>query len=128
MIDGVESAAIGDCMLWDRTANHVASHTVSCAKPHLVEVTAVIDVSAEFTSWPGEAALQRVLEQRCPDALHHYAPGRPADPVLVGNGIVPLQAAWSDGDQRIVCTVESPFQRLVTGSVKSAAPVVVAAS
>jgi hypothetical protein len=124
---GVESVDVGDCLLWDPNGVAVSIHKVSCDQAHRAEVTELIDVSRRFSTWPGEAAMQKAIEQLCPDALHRYAPARPADPVLVGWGVMPLEQAWSQGDHRVVCTAESSPAGLVTGSVKSASPVKVAA-
>jgi hypothetical protein len=124
---GVESVDVGDCLLWNPNGVAVSIHKVPCDKAHRAEVTELIDVSHRFTTWPGEAAIQKAIEQVCPDALQRYAPARPADPGLVGWGVMPLEQAWSQGDHHVVCTAESSPAGLVTGSVKSASPVKVSA-
>lgn len=121
---GMESAEVGDCLLWNPNGVAVSMHKVSCGKAHRAEVTEMVDVSHQFTRWPGTAALQKAIEQHCPDALHHYAPSRPADPVVLGWGVMPLEQAWTEGDHLLVCTAENPSQGLLTGSVKSSSPVV----
>jgi hypothetical protein len=121
---GLASVRAGDCLRWDVAAVDTSIHRVSCRVAHRAEATALVDVSARFTTWPGQSALDRAVGQLCPVALHRYAPARPVDPIVAAAGIVPLADAWATGTHRLVCTAESRSGALIRGSITSSSPVV----
>ena len=63
----MESAEVGDCLLWNPNGVAVSMHKVSCGKAHRAEVTEMVDVSHQFTRWPGTAALQKAIDSGHPD-------------------------------------------------------------
>ncbi|MBV9140112.1 MAG: septum formation family protein [Pseudonocardiales bacterium] len=111
------------CLSWHKP-DAVDAAVVSCAQPHLFEVTATLDLQdfGAEAGFPDPARWQQLVAQRCTplstQALaHHFDPfGR----FTVG-AIKPSETGWLHGDRTLRCGVESVGRTgtlfLTTGSV-----------
>ncbi|MDQ6927209.1 MAG: septum formation family protein [Actinomycetota bacterium] len=93
--------------------------TVSCARPHDLEVVAVVsDPSPKKAGYPGTSALVQVASEQCAPAFQAYV-GVPVEQSQLRQvEVVPQKASWDDGGRRLVCTVRSPDGAPSTGSAR----------
>ncbi|MBV8540120.1 MAG: septum formation family protein [Pseudonocardiales bacterium] len=111
------------CLSW-RKPDAVDADAVSCAQPHLFEVTGTLDLQdfGARAAFPDPARWQQLVTQRCTQLTiqalaDHFDPfGR----FTVG-AIKPSEASWAQGDRTLRCGVQSAGRTgtlfLTTGSV-----------
>lgn len=111
----VTEAGPGTCLTWtDPDAADVAQ--VSCSKPHLFEVAAVVTVGSRPTATvdpdaaepPTTADLATLRTTVCSPAVHAYLSGRydPYGRYAIGL-INPGASAWKAGDRTVRCGLQS---------------------
>jgi hypothetical protein len=102
-------AAPGSCVLWAQPdASDI--HLVDCARPHLFEVTKVVDISDKYPASapaPDTKTWQDLAQERCQDGIKSYL-GTDLDPYgkLTVSVLRPSEENWSDGDRQIRCVVQ----------------------
>jgi hypothetical protein len=107
----------GDCL--EKPGDRfVRAQRLDCAKPHDLEVFALVDdPAARRARYPGREILEREATVACLPQFQSYV-GIPFDQSqLVFTGYVPTQRNWEGDNRRLVCTVSAHSGRL-TGSVK----------
>jgi hypothetical protein len=91
---------VGDCIVPPestafRSIEVERVRTVDCSEPHDAEVVAVFEVEGRPWEFPGDEALFREAQQRCPAKCSLY--------------IYPTRQSWNVGDRMITCIVESIY-------------------
>jgi len=116
---GVKYSALvpGDC-LEKPGAAFETTQRVDCAKPHDLEVFALIDDPApRGAKYPGRDLMDREANVACPPQFESYV-GIPFDQSqLAATFFVPVKATWDANSRRLLCTVSAKTGQL-TGSVK----------
>lgn len=104
---------IGDCTTQDE-------QQVECSQPHWGEVTLVTAYPGDATTpWPGNDAMNAFVDQACGAAFAAYVGvSEDQSPYTYGWFHPNAGSNWDGGDREIVCTVISPDNSPMTGSVK----------
>ncbi|HEX3394889.1 MAG TPA: septum formation family protein, partial [Acidimicrobiales bacterium] len=107
----------GDC-LKKPGANFETTERVDCAKPHDLEVFALVDDPApRGAKYPGRDLMDREANVACPPQFESYV-GVPFDQSQLSvTFFVPVKATWESNSRRLLCTVSAKTGQL-TGSVK----------
>ncbi len=107
----------GDCLEKPGDAFETAQR-VDCAKPHDLEVFALVDDPApKGAKYPGRDLMDREANVACPPQFQSYV-GVPFDESQLGvTFFVPVKATWEANSRRLLCTVSAKTGKL-TGSVK----------
>ncbi|MGH3753742.1 MAG: septum formation family protein [Pseudonocardiaceae bacterium] len=97
------------CLAWQKPDAADASQ-VSCAQPHLFEVTATLDL-VDFDAWsafPDPARWQQLVAERCTERTTQALADRfdPFGRFTVG-AIKPSEVGWLRGDRTLRCGVQS---------------------
>ncbi len=116
---GVKYSALvpGDCLKKPGVAFETTER-VDCAKPHDLEVFALVDDPApKGAKYPGRDLMDREANVACAPQFESYV-GVPLDlSQLGGTYFVPTKATWDANSRRLLCTVSAKTGQL-TGSVK----------
>ncbi len=107
----------GDCIP-KPGASFERTEKVDCAKPHDLEVFALVDDPApRAAKYPGKELMDREANVACPPQFESYV-GIPYDQSqLAVPFYVPTKEAWEANSRRLLCTVSAKTGKL-TGSVK----------
>ncbi|MCA1657448.1 MAG: septum formation family protein [Actinobacteria bacterium] len=107
----------GDC-LKKPGATFETTERIDCAKPHDLEVFALVDDPApKGARYPGRDLMDREANVACPPQFESYV-GLPFDQSqLAVTFFVPVKATWDADSRRLLCTVSAKSGKL-TGSVK----------
>ncbi|SNQ45704.1 conserved hypothetical protein [Frankia canadensis] len=112
----------GDCLTWKpydaSTASvltPVAPVRVSCDRPHIDEVTRLVDLDPVFTRWPGASTVAQAAQDRCAGALRDFAGAIDATPHHVVGAIYPSEPSWQAGARIVACTVRTDDLRPRSG-------------
>jgi len=107
----------GNCLEKPGDAFETAQR-VDCAKPHDLEVFALVDDPApRGAKYPGRDLMDREANVACPPQFQSYV-GVPFDESQLGvTFFVPVKATWEANSRRLLCTVSAKTGKL-TGSVK----------
>ena len=107
---------VGTC--WDRRGDavrqegrvEIGNHLQRCTDAHTVEIVAVFAYDRDADSpFPGEAAIQREVEERCGPILDDVLESGVAEGQPVALFVErPTVAGWDDGDHDIACALVSP--------------------
>ena len=99
----------GTCLAW---ANPTGAdiHRVDCAKPHVFEMTGVVDISAEYSGnapSPPIDAWQKIKADKCTPSVTAYLGGK-LDPYgkYTVDALKPTDAQWRDGDRKLRCGIQ----------------------
>jgi Septum formation len=111
------------CLTWQKP-DALDARAVSCAQPHLFEVTETLDLQdyGPRAAFPDPARWQRLVTQRCTQ-LSTQALADHLDPFgrFTIGAIKPSEAGWVRGDRTLRCGVQSAGHTgtlfLTTGSV-----------
>ncbi|GAA2820398.1 septum formation family protein [Saccharopolyspora taberi] len=109
--EAVFSAAAGTCLNW--TAPDAADISqVTCAEPHLFEVTGTADLKAEFgdqAPYPDTERWQQLKAERCTEVSRGFLSGRfdPHGRFAVG-AFTPSEQGWAKGDRKLHCGLQQP--------------------
>ncbi len=111
------------CLTWQKP-DALDARAVSCAQPHLFEVTETLDLQdyGPQAAFPDPARWQRLVTQRCTQ-LSTQALADHLDPFgrFTIGAIKPSEAGWVRGDRTLRCGVQSAGHTgtlfLTTGSV-----------
>jgi hypothetical protein len=120
------NATAGTCLTWTRTdAGDLA--VVTCAQPHLFEVTGATDISTQYpagATFPDEPAWQKAAQAGCTASATNYL-GKldPTGRYVVG-ALKPTGAQWTSGDRTLRCGLQrsTPSGQLLptTGTARGA--------
>ncbi|MBB5154172.1 septum formation family protein [Saccharopolyspora phatthalungensis] len=107
----VFEAAAGDCLNWTEPDAADISK-VTCAEPHLFEVTGTADLRGEFgdkAPFPNTGQWQQVKQQRCIDVSKQFLSGRfdPHGRFSVG-AFTPSEEGWANSDRTLHCGLQQP--------------------
>ncbi|MGO1542819.1 MAG: septum formation family protein [Gulosibacter sp.] len=93
----------GDCFTADE--GNAFAYVVSCSEPHLYEVTTVVAVDGD--SFPGDEAIQQLIDENCPQAFADFTGEAPATSTDWSSmAFAPSEGGWNEqGDRNIVCVV-----------------------
>lgn len=108
----------GDCITWKQIPGETRSvETVSCAKPHLMEVIAPVDLVGYSNRLPDGFAWGLIAEKECLPIADAYL-GVPVDPRGRFDAYVihPLADGWARGDRKIWCGLTARITSLVDAS------------
>ncbi|EMD30066.1 septum formation family protein [Amycolatopsis azurea] len=99
----------GTCLTWSNPDANDAKR-VSCAEPHLFEVTSIVDIGAQYPAGVPSPSLeqwQEISRSRCTVDVKPYL-GRTLDPYgkLSMNLLRPTPAQWEDGDRQLRCGLQ----------------------
>ena len=98
--------SLGDCVTWSQKAGNDQrdTHTVSCSKPHLLEISGSLDLSERFDHYPSKAELDLVDGTVCAQQVSALI-GRPLDPYgkFAPENLHPFQDAWTNGYRKLWC-------------------------
>ncbi|GAA2333935.1 septum formation family protein [Saccharopolyspora halophila] len=104
-------AKAGECLTWSESdASDIRK--VTCAEPHLFEVTGPFDLKAEFppqAPYPSAEHWQRLKEERCIEVTDQYLQGEfdPNGRFSIG-AFTPSKENWEDGDRTLHCGLQQP--------------------
>lgn len=107
----VFEARAGTCLNWaEPDAGDIRQ--VTCAEPHLFEVTGKADLRAEFgdqTPFPNTEQWQQLKQARCTEVSTQFLSGRfdPHGRFSVG-AFTPSVEGWNSGDRTLHCGVQQP--------------------
>ncbi|WP_020668902.1 septum formation family protein [Amycolatopsis nigrescens] len=99
----------GSCLTWAQPdAGDI--HKVSCAEPHLSEVTGVVDIADRYPPGAPSPDLQlwrEIANERCTDGTEAYL-GKPLDPEgkLTISALRPGDDEWAAGDRQLRCVLQ----------------------
>lgn len=103
-------APAGSCLTWTKKdASDVQK--VTCAQPHLFEVTGLADLTPQFRAeapFPTDEQWRQIVQERCLPLSTAYLPGG-LDPVgrfSVG-AIKPSEGSWRQGDRMLRCGLQT---------------------
>lgn len=104
---------------WDRRGDEVrqegrvelGNHRQRCEDPHTVEIVAVFAYDRDADSpFPGQAAIDRAVQERCGDLLEEaQANAEPGETVVLLSER-PTVEGWDDGDHDIACALVTPMR------------------
>lgn len=102
-IDVAAGDCVGDLSPLQRSGALADLDVVPCDGGAAAEVYAVIDVSDEGETYPGEEALGPIMAERCGEARASY------DAQFEGaeGAFLPSQAQWEQGVRSVVCFLEA---------------------
>ncbi|WP_229680008.1 septum formation family protein [Saccharopolyspora thermophila] len=107
----VFDAPAGTCLNWtEPDATDISQ--VTCAEPHLFEVTGKTDLRAEFgdgAPFPNTEQWQQLKQQRCIDVSRQFLANRfdPYGRFSVG-AFTPSEEGWEAGDRTLHCGLQQP--------------------
>jgi hypothetical protein len=112
----------GDCLNWTPYPAAapvpmvpVVPVRVSCDRPHIDEVTRLVNLAPLFGRWPGASTVAQVAATRCAGALRDFAGAIDATPHYIVGTIYPSEPSWQDGARSVACTVRSDDLRARVG-------------
>lgn len=121
----VFEAEVGSCLNWtEPDAGDIRQ--VTCAEPHLFEVTGTTELSPELgpdAPFPSTEQWQQIKQQRCTAVATRYLGGDfdPNGRFAVG-AFTPSIEGWNDGDRTLHCGLQQPGPSgklfRITGSVR----------
>jgi hypothetical protein len=118
----VFSLKVGDCFNSDETGEISDVAVVDCAQAHDAEVYSVFDYPNAPSDYPGEGAIEQVVNDRCVTDFAAYVGKDYASSVFERNQLVPTQDGWAQGDHEIICLiVPSGSQAQLTGTARGTA-------
>ncbi|MEU0796053.1 septum formation family protein [Amycolatopsis sp. NPDC005961] len=99
----------GSCLTWNNADASDASK-VACTQPHKFEVTALVDIGAQFPEGapvPSLEQWQQIAQQKCTSDVKPYL-GHNLDPYgkLTTNLLRPTPSQWDDGDRQLRCGLQ----------------------
>jgi hypothetical protein len=98
----------GDCVTFDQTPDNDTheTHVVNCAQPHLMEMTASLQVSVTYDHFPSDTEWKALFDHDCAPSIRALM-GVPLDPVglFYATGIQPTADSWANGDRTIWCGI-----------------------
>lgn len=98
--------APGDCITWSEEGNAAAgdTRTVTCREPHLLEVSASLDLSGRFDTYPTATDWDSVLAGDCRPSVDALL-GQPLDPFgkFAIFGVFPTRDSWAFGERTVWC-------------------------
>jgi len=107
----------GDCLQKPGDAFDTVQR-VDCAKPHDLEVFALVDDPApKGSKYPGKELMDREANVTCPPQFQSYVGVPFEESQLAVPFFVPTKEAWDANSRRLLCTVSAKTGKL-TGSVK----------
>ncbi len=116
----------GDCLNWTPYPAGapvpmvpVVAVRVSCDRPHIDEVTRLVNLAPLFGRWPGASAVTQVADARCAGALRDFAGAIDATPHYIVGTIYPSEPSWQDGARSVACTVRTDDLRARTGPFRA---------
>lgn len=104
-------AKAGECLSWaEPDASDIRK--VTCAEPHLFEVTGPFDLKAEFppkAPYPNAQQWQQLKQERCIEVTNQYLQGGfdPNGRFSIG-AFTPSKDNWEDGDRTLHCGLQEP--------------------
>lgn len=112
----------GDCLNWTPYPTNAPARMapvvpvrVSCDRPHIDEVTRLVNLAPLFDRWPGASAVTQAADARCAGALRDFAGAIDATPHHIVGTIYPSEPSWQDGARSVACTVRTDDLRARTG-------------
>ncbi|WP_223839709.1 septum formation family protein [Saccharopolyspora pogona] len=109
--EAVFDAKAGDCLNWnDPDAGDIRN--VTCAEPHLFQVTGSSELRGEFgdtAPFPDTEQWQQIKQQRCTDVSKGFLSNQfdPHGRFSVG-AFTPSEDGWADGDRTLHCGIQQP--------------------
>lgn len=105
----------GDCVTYDQTPGREAQtmKVVSCALPHLLEVSGGLDLGGRFDHYPSQAEWGAVLDHDCRLSAAALL-GAPIDPTgrFIPSAVFATRRAWARGDHTAWCgVIQAPTSR-----------------
>ncbi|MCK9894686.1 septum formation family protein [Frankia sp. AgB32] len=126
----LDSLRKGDCLLWTPIAANstappepVTPVRVGCDRPHIDEVTRLVDLAPLFVRWPGASTLAKAAGQRCAGALRDYVGAIDSTPHHVVGTVYPSEPSWQSGARTAVCTVRTDDLAVRSGAFRSLGPI-----
>ncbi|WP_261568283.1 septum formation family protein [Frankia gtarii] len=112
----------GDCLNWTPYQPSapvpiapVVPVRVGCDRPHIDEVTRLVNLASMFGRWPGASAVAQAADARCAGALRDFAGAIDATPHLIVGTIYPSEPSWQEGARLVACTVRTDDLHVRTG-------------
>ncbi|MER7010572.1 septum formation family protein [Saccharopolyspora sp. NPDC000359] len=107
----VFTAPPGSCLNWAEPGA-ADIRKVTCAEPHLFEVTGTADLRPQFgddAPFPGTEQWQQIKQERCVEVSTGFLSGRfdPNGRFSVG-AFTPSEDGWADGDRTLHCGLQQP--------------------
>jgi hypothetical protein len=102
----------GDCVTYDQTPGREAEtmKVVSCALPHLLEVSGGLDLGDRFDHYPTKDEWGAVLDHECGQSVAALL-GAPRDPAgrFIPSAVFATKEGWERGDHTAWCgVIEAP--------------------
>jgi len=99
----VDSLSVGDCFD-DPGGDEIASvDLIDCTELHDFEIFALVQLTGNGESFPGDDALVEELAEQCLSRFDGYVGRDFATSVYDISGLTPLEDSWSGGDREGVC-------------------------
>ena len=106
-----DTYAKGECLTWRRgTSGATSAKVVPCNTPHLMEMVGARPLM-RARRYPSPDEWSGFVKGACTAPLARYW-NHAVDPVGVYEvtAIIPLESAWSQGDQRVQCSISSTLR------------------
>ncbi len=105
----------GDCVMYDQTPGRESQtmKVVSCALPHLLEVSGGLDLAGRFDHYPTQAEWGAVLDHDCRPSVEALLGGA-IDPTgrFIPSAVFATTEAWARGDHTAWCgVIQAPQSR-----------------
>ncbi len=109
----------GDCVTYDQTPGRESQtmKVVSCALPHLLEVSGGLDLTGRFDHYPTHAEWGAVLDHDCRPSVEALLGGA-IDPTgrFIPSAVFATTEAWARGDHTAWCgVIQAPQSRPPSG-------------
>jgi hypothetical protein len=107
----VFEAPAGTCLNWTEP-DAADIRQVTCAEPHLFEVTGTAELGDQFgpgAPFPNTEQWQQIKQERCTDVSKQFMSNRfdPNGRFSVG-AFTPSEEGWTGGDRKLHCGVQQP--------------------
>lgn len=114
----IDRLRIGQCVADEPGGDTDVLPVVPCARPHEGEVYAIFSLGG--SRYPGDDAVERVASKGCEQRLPAYVGSDAVDRVdWAYNDYTPTAETWTDGDRRVLCTLNRDDGRPLVGSQRS---------
>jgi hypothetical protein len=114
--DGGAALAVGDCLNGEVGWTRENTEVVSCDAPHEQQVVGLIPFAGGDGTYPGEATLQQLGEDRCYDAFASFVGIEYDRSVWYMTAWRPSEDTWADGDRLVICALHEQNKVPITGS------------
>ena len=99
----------GDCVTWPQDGQALVDSTVvDCAKPHLIEIVAPVELTGMHGAYPTLEGWQLIDASQCGPVVEKYL-GGPIDPYgkYYAGSISPIKDGWDQGERNIWCGISA---------------------